>query len=58
MAEILVVGSKVRGLVKKNKMNMSGDFPQELSKKVELMVKDACERAKKNGRKTLRGYDI
>ncbi len=58
MSEMYVVGSKVRALVKKQKMNMSGDFPKDLSKKVEALVKEACDRAKKNGRKTLRGYDL
>ncbi|MCD6576115.1 MAG: DUF1931 domain-containing protein [Nanoarchaeota archaeon] len=58
MAEMLVVGSKVRAVVKKNKMNMSGDFLKALSKEVEALVKKAVTRAKANKRKTLRPADL
>ena len=58
MAEMLVVGSKVRAVVKKSKMNMSGDFLKALSKEVEAIVKKAVTRAKANKRKTLRPADI
>ena len=58
MAEMLVVGSKVRAVVKKNKMNMSGDFLKALSKEVENLVKKAVARAKANKRKTLRPADL
>ncbi len=58
MAEMLVVGSKVRAVVKKSKMNMSGDFLKGLSKEVEAIVKKAVARAKANKRKTLRPTDL
>ena len=58
MAEVLVVGSKVRAAVKKNKMNMAGDFIKALSKEVEDMVKKAATRAKANKRKTVRAADL
>ncbi|OYT43744.1 MAG: DUF1931 domain-containing protein [Candidatus Aenigmarchaeota archaeon ex4484_56] len=58
MAEMLVVQSKVKDVVKEEDMNMSGDFAEALSTKVEKLIKDAIERAKANGRKTLRGYDL
>jgi len=58
MAELLVFGSRVKEIIKKNKMNMSGDFTKALSKKVEELVKDAIKRAKSNGRKTVRPYDL
>ena len=58
MAEVIVVQSKVRDAIKTQKMNMSGDFAEALSKRVETMVRDACRRADQNGRKTVRGYDL
>jgi len=58
MSQVLVVQSKVRQAIKKQKCNMSGDFAEDLSKVVAEMVADACNRAKSNGRKTVRGYDL
>jgi len=58
MAEILVVGSKVRKAVKKFKMNMAGDFIKGLSKEVEELIKKAVARTKANKRKTLKAYDF
>lgn len=58
MADSLVVGSKVKEAVKKGGCNMAGNFPEALSKVVEYKVKKACERAKANGRKTVRPEDI
>ncbi len=58
MAEILVVQSKIKDVARKMDVNMSGDFAEVLSKKVEAMIKEAGNRAKANGRKTLRGYDL
>ena len=58
MAELLVFGSRVKEIIKKSKMNMSGDFTSALSKKVEQLVKEAVQRAKSNGRKTVRPYDL
>jgi len=58
MGDVLVVQSKVREVVKNADVNMSGDFVDALSKKVEEMIKQAINRAKANGRKTIRGYDL
>jgi len=58
MGEMLVVQSKVRDIVKKTDANMSGDFVEALSNKVEEMVTQAVNRAKANGRKTVRSYDL
>lgn len=58
MAEMLVVQSKIKEVAKKHDVNVSGDFADSLSKKVEGMICDAVNRAKANGRKTLRGYDL
>jgi histone H3/H4 len=58
MGDVLVVQSKVREAVKNGGANMSGDFAEALSAKVADMVSKAVERAKANGRKTVRGYDL
>lgn len=51
-----IVQSKVRAAVKG--FRMSPDFFDALDKKVDMLVKDAVARAKSNGRKTLRDYDL
>lgn len=56
MAESLVVRSKIKDFVKD--MNVSGDFSEALSKKCEQLIKDAIERAKANGRRTVQSRDI
>ena len=56
--DMLVVQSKVKEEVKKHGMNTAGDFAEELSKHVAWHIKKAAERAKANGRKTVRGMDI
>ncbi|MCD6274889.1 MAG: DUF1931 domain-containing protein [Candidatus Aenigmarchaeota archaeon] len=58
MGEMLVVQSKVREIAKKADANVGSDFVDNLSKKVEEMIEEAVNRAKANGRKTLRGYDL
>lgn len=52
----LVVRSKVKSVVKG--MRFSGDFFEGLDKRVADKVKMAAERAKKNGRATIRPYDL
>lgn len=54
----MVVQSKVREVAKKADVNMSGDFVDALSKKVEEIINQAIKRAKANGRKTIRSYDL
>lgn len=58
MGDLLVVQSKVRELIKKSKMNASGTAVEALSKAVEDLVKKACTRAAKNGRKTVQDRDV
>ena len=58
MAEILVVASKVKESITANGCNTAGDAAEILSGLVEAMIKKACERAKENGRKTVRGIDF
>ncbi len=52
----LVVKSAVRSQLKG--MRASGDFFKELDNKVAWKLKRAIERAKANGRKTLRPADL
>jgi len=52
----LVVKSAVRGLIKG--MRASDDFFKGMDAVVAAKVKKAIERAKGNGRKTLRGVDL
>ncbi|HLD02810.1 MAG TPA: DUF1931 domain-containing protein [Candidatus Nanoarchaeia archaeon] len=56
MAELLVVRSKIKDEAKN--MNVSGDFAEALSKVVATLVKDACRRAKENGRSTIKPRDL
>ena len=58
MAELLVVTSKVKEAISKADMNCSGDAPDALSAVVEQILKKAVERAKANGRKTVRPEDF
>jgi len=52
----LVVKSAVRELV--GDFRVSEDFWEALNKTVAEVVKKAVERAKENGRKTVRGADL
>lgn len=52
----LVVKSAVRNLVKG--FRVSPDFFTALDKMISEQIKCATARAKANGRKTLRGYDL
>ncbi len=52
----LVVKAKIKEIA--GAFNVSGDFGDALSKKVEQMVKDAIERAKANNRRTVMPKDI
>ena len=56
MAELLVVRSKIKDAAKG--MNVSGDFAEALSKKVEELIKDAVRRAKENKRGTIKPRDL
>jgi len=56
MAELLVVRSKIKSCAEG--CNVSGDFAEELSKKVEVLIKDAARRAKANKRSTIKARDL
>lgn len=56
--ENIMVGSKTRDVVKSQGLNMSGDFVEALSSKSHDLIEQAAERAKANGRKTIRPSDL
>lgn len=53
-----VVASKLKDLVKKHGMMSSGDLADAVSAHLEAAVEKACNRAKANGRKTVRAEDL
>lgn len=57
--DILIVVSKLKAYVKaKSGMNTSADVSDELSKIVRVLVNEACDKARADGRKTLMGKDF
>lgn len=56
--EPLVVQSKVKNLIKKAKMKCSSDVMDQLNNLLATHITRGVERAKANGRKTLRAADI
>ena len=53
---MLVVKSKIKEVV--GDLNVSSDFADALDKKAEHLVKEACERCKANGRRTVQSRDL
>lgn len=53
-----VVASATKALLQEAGMMCAGDLPDALSAHVEAVLKKACERATKNGRKTVRSEDL
>lgn len=56
--ENLVVGSKVKDVVKSAGLQSSGELIEAVSARVHELVSAAIERASGNGRKTVRAYDL
>lgn len=56
--ESLVVGSKVKALIKSHECMTSGEFLGALTEYVNWAVGKACERAKANKRSTVRPQDL
>ena len=54
----LVVTSKIKEHIKKSKMNTAGDFVEALDKQIVCILDSAINRAKSNGRKTVRAGDV
>ena len=59
MADILVVTSKVKKFVReKSGLSTSAEALDGLSQKVEQLCLEAIEKAKADGRKTVKGRDL
>jgi histone H3/H4 len=59
MADILVVASKVKKFIKeKSGFNTSAETLEGLSQKVEQLCAAAIEKARADGRKTVKGRDL
>jgi len=56
--EIVVVGSKVKEVIKEAGLRSDGELVQAVSDKVHLMLGAAARRCKSNGRSTVRPYDL
>jgi histone H3/H4 len=56
--EILVVVSKVKAFIRSKNCQSASDLPEALSAHVHTILKRACERAKANGRVTVRTQDL
>ena len=54
----LSVKSAIKDIAKKRKMRVSGDFWKALDAMLTEGMKKAADRAKANGRKTIRGDDL
>ena len=52
----LIVKSNIKSVI--GEVNLGGDFADALNQKVEQLIKDACDRAKANNRKTVMAKDI
>lgn len=57
MADVLVVVSKVKKLVKEQGLRTGEGFIEALSKKVEEMVKQAVDKVKQEGKKKTLGAE-
>ena len=60
LGDTLVVKAKIYEFAKYEGkvLNVTGDFAETLSKKVAVMIEDACRRAKQNGRNTVMPKDL
>ena len=56
--EMLVIASKAKAILKKNKCNTAGDALDGLNAVVHWYLESAAKRAKANGRKTVRAHDF
>ena len=56
--ETLIVGSKVKGVIKENGCMTSGELLEALNERVHEMLNAACDRAGNNKRSTVRAHDI
>lgn len=54
----VVVGSRVKELVKSQELNMAGDFVAAADVAMQQLIIKAAARCKANGRKTIRPEDL
>lgn len=57
-SEMLLVSSKVRGMIKDAGCNTAGDALDGLNAYVGWLISQAAKRAGENGRKTVRAHDF
>lgn len=60
MADPIVIESRVKAYVRsiEPEFNVGGDLAEAVNKVVEVVLKQAVERTKANGRKTVQGRDV
>jgi hypothetical protein len=58
MADLLVVTSKIKKMVKEQGMRTSADAIEKLSQLVEAKVKAGIEKAKTGSKKTIQAIDV
>lgn len=56
--EVLVIASKAKAALKKNKLNVAGDALEGLNDLIYWHIEQASKRCKQNGRKTVRKHDF
>ena len=56
--EIVVVGSKVKEVIKEAGLRSAGELVQAVSEKIHELLGTAIKRCKSNGRGTVRPYDL
>lgn len=56
--EALVVQSKVKAVIKKAKMKCASDVVSALNHIIQWHLGKGCDRAKANGRRTIRAADL
>ena len=58
MADMVIVASKFKEMVRDSGCNTGGDAAEALDNYVHWQIDEACNRAKGNGRKTVRSHDF
>ncbi len=56
MPDLFIVKAKIKELA--GDFNIAGDFSDALNDKVKILIQEAIDRAKANGRRTLMSKDI
>ncbi len=58
MADLLVVGSKLKAYIKEKEAKSSGDLAMKVDEMVKMMLDRAVDRAKANKRTTVKPQDV